>query len=166
MSAAERSRLGATARALRGEPAVDTRTAALRRRLDGRLRIAVPFAAIVGAPAWLRRPPHERMELARRASLLGIADDLAGSIDGRWLRAFAAAIGPEAIDRVVTAPRPGARWPRFDGAAIDTVAADLLAAALAPELRHCVARCSDSRFLGGVTEAAAILMAAAAEMDG
>lgn len=134
-AAATRARLGVAAAAL-GRADGPPRTQRLKRALAGTPRPALSFEAVTAAPEFLLQSAAARLRQARQAALIGIAPQLAASIDGGWLRDLAGIAGAEALDIAIArgASAPDA-LPPFPGDALDDVAADILHAATPPALR-------------------------------
>ena len=135
MSAAERTRLGAMAKALLAGDAPSPRAAMLGRTVAGQERAAVPLQALADAPAWLALPQAERHRLGHRAALAALGPELGRSIDGKWLGGLAQVAGEAALDWAATVEGATVRLPRFEADALDAVASNLLRSAVPIALR-------------------------------
>lgn len=99
-------------------------------RLAGHAKTGRPtFAALAAWPEWLGLPEDRQRRIAAVAALLGAREALAGEIDGARLRAYADAVGSEALEAIVAAEDAGsAALPPPEGLARQS--ARLLAASL------------------------------------
>lgn len=100
-----RRRLAETGRDIAAQdgPPAGRRAAALRDRLDGRARPALPLATLLTLPDWVRLPRQAQARLAREAALASLSTALARSIDGAWLGGHATRAGEAAVQRAIDA---------------------------------------------------------------
>ena len=139
-AAAERARLaeiGADLAGLLG----DAGARRARALLGGAPEEPVGFAALAGAPAWLRRPRPQLIALADAAALIAMGPAIAASIDGDWLGDLAAHAGEPALDRAIAlADRvPDGGLSPVPADAVEALGFDLIRARLASPLRRYVA---------------------------
>jgi hypothetical protein len=139
-AAAARRRLGEIGRDIASQegPPAGRRATALRLSLSGSARPAIPLAALIALPDWLRLPRQAQAKLARDAALASISASLARSIDGSWLGAHAARAGEAAVQRAIDADPAAAErraLPPIDADGLEPRGFALLAALLPDDAR-------------------------------